>query len=107
MASIATGKHRQTLNRQLSGGLCNDAMRWLLHRWIALQAQNQKVAKINELASLRTELKHERAENMVLRERLCEICLQLDEMATAKEAGEEEHSMTEQVHVVPHLLQCF
>lgn len=72
-----------------------------------MQAQSQKVAKVNELASLRTDLKHERAENMVLREKLCEICLQLDEMATAKEAGEEEHSMTEQVHVVPQLLHCF
>ena len=65
-----------------------------------LQAQSQKVAKVNELASLRTDLKHERAENMVLREKLCEICLQLDDVATAKEAGEEEHSMTEQVHIV-------
>ncbi|KAK9861371.1 hypothetical protein WJX84_000336 [Apatococcus fuscideae] len=30
-------------------------------------AQSQKVAKTNELAGLRTDLRHERAENMVLR----------------------------------------
>ncbi|KAK9861370.1 hypothetical protein WJX84_000336 [Apatococcus fuscideae] len=60
-------------------------------------AQSQKVAKTNELAGLRTDLRHERAENMVLREKLCEICLQLDELANAKEAGEQEHCMTEQV----------
>ncbi|KAK9844606.1 hypothetical protein WJX74_004505 [Apatococcus lobatus] len=59
-------------------------------------AQSQKVAKTNELAGLRTDLRHERAENMVLREKLCEICLQLDELANAKEAGEQEHCMTEQ-----------
>ena len=82
-------------------------MRGFLDHWgCFLQAQSQKVAKVNELASLRTDLKHERAENMVLREKLCEICLQLDEMATAKEAGEEEHSMTEQVPFGSHLLHC-
>ena len=61
-----------------------------------MQAQSQKVAKTNELAGLRADLRHERAENMGLREKLCEVCLQLDEMATAKDVGEQEHCMTEQ-----------
>ncbi|KAK9864426.1 hypothetical protein WJX84_009604 [Apatococcus fuscideae] len=60
-------------------------------------AQNQKmVAKVSELVNLKTELRQERNENAALRERLCEICLQLDEVACAKEAGEQERSMTEQ-----------
>ena len=62
-----------------------------------LQAQSQKALRINELASLKTDLHNERVENIDLRNRLCEACMQLDEVAVAKQAGDQELNMTEQV----------
>ncbi len=63
---------------------------------------------MNEMASLRTDLRTERAENSVLREKLCEVCMHLDQVATAKDLGDQERTMTEQVTPVSPqaLLTC-